>query len=53
MRSVLHGKAMLFRGRVTGNKMEPRAEAGGAMTGWGAVRTVPAPASQAVIRSRG
>ena len=47
------GKAMLFRGRVTGNKMEPRAEAGGAITGWGAVRAVPAPASQAVIRSRG
>lgn len=47
------GKPMLFRGRVTGNTMEPRAEAGGAMTGWSAVRTVPAPASQAVIRSRG
>ena len=46
------GKPMMFRGRVTGNTMEPRAE-GGAVTGWSAVRTVPAPPSQAVIRSRG
>ena len=45
------GKPMLFRGRVNGDKMEPRAEAG-AMTGWSAVRTSPATVP-AVIRSRG
>ena len=45
------GKPMLFRGRVNGNKMEPRAEAG-AMSGWSAVRTSPA-TIPAVIRSRG
>jgi len=45
------GKPMLFRGRVNGDKMEPRAEAG-AMTGWSAVRTSPA-TIPAVIRSRG
>jgi SAM-dependent methyltransferase len=48
-----NGKPMLFRGRVTGNTMEPRAGAGGAITGWSAVRTAPALPSQAVIRSRG
>ena len=31
---------MLFRGRVTGDKIEPRAGADGAMTGWSAVRDV-------------
>ena len=45
------GKPMLFRGRVNGNKIEPRAEAG-AMSGWSAVRTSPA-TIPAVIRSRG
>ena len=45
------GKPMLFRGRVDGNKIEPRAEAG-AMSGWSAVRTSPA-TIPAVIRSRG
>ena len=45
------GKPMLFRGRVAGNKIEPRAEAG-AMSGWSAVRTSPA-TIPAVIRSRG
>ena len=45
------GKPMLFRGRVNGNKMEPRAEVG-AMSGWSAVRVVPA-TIPAVIRSRG
>ena len=45
------GKPMLFRGRVDGDKMEPRVEAG-AMTGWSAVRTSPA-TIPAVIRSRG
>jgi SAM-dependent methyltransferase len=47
------GKPMLFRGRVNGDKMEPRAEAG-AMSGWSAVRTSSPPATiPAVIRSRG
>ena len=45
------GKPMLFRGRVNGDKIEPRAEAG-SMSGWSAVRTSPA-TSPAVIRSRG
>jgi SAM-dependent methyltransferase len=45
------GKPMLFRGRVNGSKIEPRAEAG-AMSGWSAVRTSPA-TIPAVIRSRG
>jgi SAM-dependent methyltransferase len=45
------GKPMLFRGRVDGDKMVPRVEAG-AMTGWSAVRTSPA-TIPAVIRSRG
>ena len=45
------GKPMLFRGRVNGNQIEPRAEAG-AMSGWSAVRTSPA-TIPAVIRSRG
>lgn len=45
------GKPMLFRGRVNGNKIEPRAEAG-AMSNWSAVRTSPA-TIPAVIRSRG
>ena len=45
------GKPMLFRGRVNGDRMEPRAEAG-AMSGWSAVRTSPA-TIPAVIRSRG
>jgi SAM-dependent methyltransferase len=45
------GKPMLFRGRVNGNKIEPRAEVG-AMSGWSAVRTSPA-TIPAVIRSRG
>jgi SAM-dependent methyltransferase len=47
------GKPVLFRGKVNGDSMEPRTEAGGA-TGWSAVRTSPAPATApAVIRSRG
>jgi SAM-dependent methyltransferase len=47
------GKPMLFRGRVDGNTMEPRAEAG-AMTGWSAVRTSTVPDSRPVVlRSRG
>jgi SAM-dependent methyltransferase len=47
------GKPMLFRGRVDGNTMEPRAEAG-AMTGWSAVRTSTVPESRPVVlRSRG
>jgi len=51
------GKPMLFRGRVNGDKIEPRAEAGGdvggsMMSGWSAVRTSPA-TIPAVIRSRG
>ena len=45
------GKPMLFRGRVNGDRIEPRAEAG-AMSGWSAVKTVPATVP-AVIRSRG
>jgi SAM-dependent methyltransferase len=44
-------KPMLFRGRVNGGRMEPRAEAGG-VSGWSAVRTSPA-TIPAVIRSRG
>ena len=44
-------KPMLFRGRVNGSLIEPRAEAG-AMSGWRAVRTSPA-TIPAVIRSRG
>jgi protein-L-isoaspartate O-methyltransferase len=47
------GKPMLFRGRVDGDTMEPRAEAG-AMTGWSAVRTLTVPVSRPVVlRSRG
>lgn len=47
------GKPMLFRGRVEGGRMEPRAEAGGGVvSGWSAVRTSPA-TIPAVIRSRG
>ena len=47
------GKPMQFLGRVDGNKIEPRAEAGGGvMSGWSAVRTSPA-TIPAVIRSRG
>jgi SAM-dependent methyltransferase len=54
---ALDGKPMLFRGRVNGDKMEPRAQAGGevggsTMSGWSAVRTSPA-TIPAVIRSRG
>ena len=49
------GKPMLFRGRVDGNTIEPRADAGaGAMTGWSAARLASPPATvPAVIRSRG
>ena len=47
------GKPMSFSGRVNGNTMEPRADAGGGVTGWIAVRTSPVPSSRAVIRSRG
>lgn len=35
------GAPTLFQGRVSGNKMEPRAAAGGAVTGWSAVRAAP------------
>jgi SAM-dependent methyltransferase len=50
------GKAMQFHGRVTGDRIEPRAEAVGAMQGWSARRTAPAPAvpgSGVVLKSRG
>jgi hypothetical protein len=46
-------KPMLFRGRVNGNTMEPRADAAGGVTGWIAVRASLVPTSPAVIRSRG
>ena len=56
-------KPMLFRGRVTGDKIEPRAGADGAATGWSAVRTSrdppavappspAAPASSVVLKRR-
>jgi hypothetical protein len=48
------GKPLLFRGKVDGDTMEARAQSDGAVAGWSAVRTSPAPATTpAVIRSRG
>lgn len=35
------GTPMLFQGRVSGDKMEPRAAASSAVTGWSAVRAAP------------
>jgi SAM-dependent methyltransferase len=35
-------KPMLFRGKVSGDRIEPRSNADGAMRGWSAVRTSPA-----------
>jgi SAM-dependent methyltransferase len=46
-------KPMLFRGRVNGDKMKPRAEAGEAITGWSAVRMAPISAPRAVVRKKG
>jgi SAM-dependent methyltransferase len=47
------GKPMLFRGRVNGDRIEPRAEADDAVTGWSAVRTLPAAISRAPARRKG
>ena len=50
------GKPMQFHGRVTGDRIEPHTEAVGAMQGWSATRTAPAPAAPAsgvVLKSRG
>ena len=47
------GKRVLFRGRVNGNTIEPRADAADGVTGWIAVRATPVPSSPAVIRSSG
>lgn len=44
-------KPLLFRGKVDGDRMEPGAEAVGAMTGWSAVRK--APPSKSLVRRRG
>jgi len=55
-------KPMRFRGRVTGDRMEPRSGTDGALQGWSAVRTSAEPASYApgsqpapgkVLKSRG
>lgn len=47
------GKPMLFRGRVNGDRIEPRAEADDAVTGWSAVRALPAAISRAPARRKG
>jgi hypothetical protein len=41
------GKPLLFRGRVTGDRIEPRAGADGGASAWSAVRAAAAPASPA------
>jgi SAM-dependent methyltransferase len=45
------GKPLLFRGKVDGDRMEPRAEGADAITGWSAARTPPP--SKAFRRRRG
>ena len=48
------GKPTLFRGRITGYRMEPDADASSAASGWSAVRTTPAvPIDQPSGRKRG